>query len=238
MSKKLKNYPDPMQVVSKYGADSVRLFLVNSPVVRADNLRFREEGVREILTTVILKWINSLNFYLGQVELLHQASGEQFVYSHDAPKSTNVMDRWILASCQSLIRHVDQEMSAYRLYTVIPRLLDLVNDLTNWYIRFNRTRLKGAGGVEDAKAALNTLYETLFTLCLTMVSCLLVYNWRTLIISPLSPLSPPNTSTRPFAQHRRLPPTPQRMCALSTSCLSQKSGKNTTTPSWSAKSSA
>ncbi len=110
MSKKLKNYPDPMEVVSKYGADSVRLFLVNSPVVRADNLRFREEGVRDILTNVILKLINSLNFYLGQVELLAHA-GEKFVYDHDAPKSKNVMDRWILASCQTLIKHVDQEMA-------------------------------------------------------------------------------------------------------------------------------
>ena len=58
---------------------------------------------------------------------------------------------------------------AYRLYTVIPRLLDLISDLTNWYIRFNRTRLKGSGGVEDTRAALNSLYETLLTLCLTLV---------------------------------------------------------------------
>lgn len=111
MSKKLKNYPDPMEVVGKYGADCVRLFLVNSPVVRADNLRFREEGVREILTNVILKWINSLNFYLGQVQLFERATGEKFVYDHDAPKSENVMDRWILATLQTLIQHVDNEMA-------------------------------------------------------------------------------------------------------------------------------
>ncbi|RSH87434.1 isoleucine--tRNA ligase [Saitozyma podzolica] len=170
MSKKLKNYPDPMEVVSKYGADCVRLFLVNSPVVRGDNLRFREEGVKDILTNVILKWINSLNFYLGAVEMFDLAQGDKFVYDHDAPKSQNVMDRWILARCQTLIQHVTDEMAAYRLYTVIPRLLDLIADLTNWYIRFNRQRLKGSGGVEDTRAALNTLYEALHTLCLTMSS--------------------------------------------------------------------
>jgi isoleucyl-tRNA synthetase len=60
--------------------------------------------------------------------------------------------------------------SAYRLYTVIPRLLDLISDLTNWYIRFNRSRLKGSGGVEDTKAALHSLYEALFTLTLTLSS--------------------------------------------------------------------
>jgi len=80
------------------------------------------------------------------------------------------MDRWILARCQSLIRLVREEMAAYRLYTIIPRLLDLVDELTNWYIRFNRKRLKGEDRTEDTVAALNTLFETLFTLCRTMSS--------------------------------------------------------------------
>lgn len=111
MSKKLKNYPDPMDVVGKYGADCVRLFLVNSPIVRGDNLRFKEDGVRDVLNNVILKWINSLNFYLGQVELFDQETKTSFKYDHDAPKSKNVMDRWVLASCQSLIQLVDQEMA-------------------------------------------------------------------------------------------------------------------------------
>jgi len=84
--------------------------------------------------------------------------------------ANNVMDRWILARCQSLIRLVQTEMAAYRLYTVIPRLLDLIDELTNWYIRFNRKRLKGEDGEEDTIAALNTLFETLFTLCRTMSS--------------------------------------------------------------------
>lgn len=80
------------------------------------------------------------------------------------------MDRWILARCQSLIKLVRQEMAAYRLYTIVPRLLDLVDELTNWYIRFNRKRLKGEDGKEDTIKALNTLFETLFTLCRTMSS--------------------------------------------------------------------
>lgn len=111
MSKSLKNYPDPMDIVGKYGADCIRLFLVNSPIVRGDNLRFKEEGVRDVLNNVILKWINSLNFYLGQVELFDSETKTSFQYDHDAPKSTNVMDRWVLASCQSLIQQVDQEMA-------------------------------------------------------------------------------------------------------------------------------
>lgn len=147
------------------------MFLVNSPIVRGENLRFREEGVREVVSRVLLPWLNSFRFFLGQVALHRKASGLEFQYDPHAPVSNNVMDRWILARCQSLIQLVRQEMAAYRLYTIIPRLLDLVDELTNWYIRFNRRRLKGEDGKEDTQAAMNTLFETLFTLCRTTVSC-------------------------------------------------------------------
>ena len=170
MSKSLRNFPDPMNIVNTYGADATRTYLVNSPIVRGDNLRFREAGVRETVSRVLLPWLNAFRFFLGQVALLEKSTGHKFMYDAHAPVSNNVMDRWILARCQSLIALVKQEMAAYRLYTIIPRLLDLIDELTNWYIRFNRRRLKGEDGKEDTVAALNTLFETLFTLCRTMSS--------------------------------------------------------------------
>ncbi|KZT42443.1 hypothetical protein SISSUDRAFT_980077 [Sistotremastrum suecicum HHB10207 ss-3] len=170
MSKKLKNYPDPNLIIDRFGADATRMFLVNSPIVRGDNLRFREEGVREVISRVLLPWLNSFRFFMGQAALYKKETGKAFVYDAHAPKSLNVMDRWILARCQSLIRLVREEMAAYRLYTIVPRLLDLVDELTNWYIRFNRSRLKGQDGPEDALSSLNTLFEALFTLCRTMSS--------------------------------------------------------------------
>ncbi|KAG9018566.1 isoleucine--tRNA ligase [Tulasnella sp. 427] len=170
MSKSLKNYPDPNLIIDLYGADATRMYLVNSPIVRADNLRFREEGVREVISRVMLPWLSSYEFFLHQVALLKKDMNVDFVYDPHRPRSDNVMDRWILARCQSLISLVKQEMAAYRLYTIVPRLLDLVEELTNWYIRFNRKRLKGENGQEDTVSALNTLFETLFTLCRTMSS--------------------------------------------------------------------
>ncbi|KAJ2682155.1 isoleucine--tRNA ligase, partial [Coemansia spiralis] len=80
----------------------------------------------------------------------------------------NTMDRWMLASVQSLIQFVREQMAAYRLYTVVPRLLDMIDQLTNWYVRFNRRRLKGEDGAEDTTHALNTLFEVLLTLCRLM----------------------------------------------------------------------
>lgn len=165
MSKRLKNYPDPTIIMDRYGSDALRLYLINSPVVRAEPLRFKESGVKEIVAKVLLPLWNSYKFFEGQVALLKKVENIDYVFDPDAESSNeNVMDRWILASCQSLLMFVNDEMAAYRLYTVVPRLLGLIDNTTNWYIRFNRKRLKGELGIKDTKHALNTLFEVLYTL--------------------------------------------------------------------------
>lgn len=166
MSKRLKNYPDPVLIMNSYGSDALRLYLINSPVVRAEPLRFKEAGVKEIVSKVLLPLWNSYQFFDQQVALLKKVADIHFVFDPEAEKTNvNVMDRWILASCQSLLKFVNEEMAGYRLYTVVPRLLGLIDNTTNWYIRFNRRRLKGEYGVEDTTHALNTLFEVLYTLC-------------------------------------------------------------------------
>lgn len=165
MSKRLKNYPDPTTIIDQYGADALRLYMINSPVVRAETLRFKEAGVKEIVTKVLLPLWNSYKFFEGQVELLKKLENVDFVFDPKAEETnTNVMDRWILASTQSLLKYINEEMSAYRLYTVVPGLLNLIDETTNWYIRFNRKRLKGELGKDDTLHALNTLFDVLFTL--------------------------------------------------------------------------
>jgi isoleucyl-tRNA synthetase len=189
MSKSLKNFPDPMLVIDRYGSDALRLYLIDSPVVRGEPLRFSEAGVKQIVSGVLLPTWSSYNFFAQQAALLKKNTGINFVFDPEMQKSNeNVMDRWILAATQSLLQYVNQEMAGYRLYTVVPRLLKMVDDTTNWYIRFNRNRLKGqtsstkpaTNGVQangappetngdseelnDTLHALNTLYEVLYTL--------------------------------------------------------------------------
>ena len=72
MSKKKKNYPDPKLVVDKHGADALRLYLINSPVVRAENLRFKEEGVSDILKDVLIPWYNAYRFFVQNLERLQR----------------------------------------------------------------------------------------------------------------------------------------------------------------------
>lgn len=165
MSKRLKNYPDPSIIMEKYGADALRLYMINSPVVRAETLRFKESGVKEIVAKVLLPLWNSYKFFRDQVLLMKKVEDIDFQFDPKAEfGNENVMDRWILASCQSLLKFTNEEMAAYRLYTVVPKLLELIDNTTNWYIRFNRRRLKGEYGIENTQRALNTLFEVLYTL--------------------------------------------------------------------------
>lgn len=62
MSKRLHNYPDPQAVINTYGADAIRLYLINSPVVRAEPLRFKESGVHGVLKEVFIPWFNAYRF--------------------------------------------------------------------------------------------------------------------------------------------------------------------------------
>ncbi|XP_028681086.2 isoleucine--tRNA ligase, cytoplasmic [Erpetoichthys calabaricus] len=169
MSKRKKNYPDPMQIVQNYGADALRLYLINSPVVRAENLRFKEEGVRDVLKDVFLPWYNAYRFLIQNIIRLEKDEGVQFLYNEsNARDSDNIMDKWILSFTQSLIQFFKAEMNAYRLYTVVPRLVKFVDMLTNWYVRTNRRRLKGESGREDCIAAVETLFSVLFSMCRLM----------------------------------------------------------------------
>jgi isoleucyl-tRNA synthetase len=164
MSKSKKNYPDPMVVVNKYGADAVRLYLINSPVVKAETLKFKEEGVKDVLKDVFLPWFNAYRFLVQNIDSYNSGRNENFCWDSKSSygDSSNVMDRWIISFTQSLLLFVKKEMEAYRLYTVLPRLMKFIDNLTNWYVRTNRKRLKGEGVEDnDCKMAITTLFSVL-----------------------------------------------------------------------------
>jgi isoleucyl-tRNA synthetase len=110
MSKRLKNYPDPTLIIDKYGSDALRLYLLNSPVVRALTLRFKESGVKEIVAKVLLPLWNSYNFFDQQAQLLKKLEGIDYEFLPEMGGSSNFMDKWILANCQSYLKFVDEEM--------------------------------------------------------------------------------------------------------------------------------
>ncbi|CAA2997309.1 isoleucine--tRNA ligase, cytoplasmic-like [Olea europaea var. sylvestris] len=170
MSKRLKNYPPPSEVINDYGADALRLYIINSPVVRAEPLRFKKDGVYGVVKDVFLPWYNAYRFLVQNARRLEVDGLAPFIpIDHNIlQKSSNVLDQWINSATQSLVHFVRQEMDAYRLYTVVPYLLKFLDNLTNIYVRFNRKRLKGRTGEEDCRTALSTLYHVLLTACKAM----------------------------------------------------------------------
>jgi isoleucyl-tRNA synthetase len=163
MSKRLKNYPDPMHVLEKYGADALRIYLIDSPVVRAEPLTFEENGVREVVRTVLNPLKNAWSFFVQYANI----DGWDPSAARPAVSERSELDQWILSVLQSLIRDVNSEMEGYYLYKVVNPLLGFIDDLTNWYIRRSRRRFwrsaDDAEGEQDKAAAYATLYEVLVT---------------------------------------------------------------------------
>lgn len=129
MSKRLKNYPDPTHIFRNYGADSLRMYLISSPVVKAENLKFSERGVKEILKTLIIPWYNSLGFCLEAME--SPSNGESLP-----------MDGWIEASFSTFVASIVADMRKYELSRVLNLALRFVDDLSNWYIRIHRKEIR------------------------------------------------------------------------------------------------
>lgn len=157
MSKSKRNYPDPNEVLERHGADALRLYLIDSPVVRAQELKFSEKGVRDIVRRILLRWWNAYSFFVSYASL------DGFAPQGDARKSENVLDRWVLSRLNTLIATTNREMEAYRLYNVVPALLSFIEGLTNTYIRFNRRHFWAEGMPEDKRLAFETLHEVLLT---------------------------------------------------------------------------
>lgn len=148
MSKRHKNYTPPEELLDKMGADSVRLYMLNSPILKAGDLCFSDQGVRDTTRAVILPLWNAYSFLATYAE----ADGwkpEGSLALGIPPVVNNEMDRWIVSRLQTLIGGVHQEMEHYRLYNVVPKVLDFIEDLTNWYIRLSRKRFWGTSQNPD-----------------------------------------------------------------------------------------
>jgi isoleucyl-tRNA synthetase len=176
MSKSLKNYPDPLVLMQSTGADALRAYLINSPVVRAEPLRFSETGVREVVRTVMLPLWNAYSFFTTYAAA--DGLGAADLAGAPAPAERPEIDRWILSVLQSLVSKVNREMEGYYLYDVVPPLIAFVDDLTNWYIRRSRRRFwrqRNAGSPQvqrDTLAAFATLYEVLVAFAKVMAPVL------------------------------------------------------------------
>ena len=163
MSKRKKNYPDPNDVMEKYGADALRLFLMGSPVVRGENLKFSEDGVCDVLRSVIIPIWNVYSFFVTYANVDEWQAEEL-----NAPENpSNPLDKWILSSLAQMVDEITENMDKYQLQPAANRFEKFVSDLTNWYIRRSRRRFWKSQNDTDKGEAYQTLHYVLVTFCKT-----------------------------------------------------------------------
>ena len=150
MSKRLKNYPDPLVLIEKYGSDALRAYLTASPVMLAENLNFSEKGVQESLRKNIMVLWNVYKFY----EMF--AEGQEAVDA--SATSQNVLDQWIIAKLNLLIKEATEAMEAYNLPKAVRPLTEFIDELSTWYLRRSRDRFKSEDETDKKQALATTRY--------------------------------------------------------------------------------
>jgi len=147
---------------------------MNSPLVKAESLNFKEDGLTAVVKDIFIPWYNLCRLLLQEINRYEGLVSKNFVYDENMFKDngfefTNLTDKWILARTQSIINFVHQEFENYRLYTVLDKQLKYLDNLANWYVKLNKGRFKGENGPEDANVSLNVFFYCFFS-CITVMA--------------------------------------------------------------------
>lgn len=154
LSKSKQNYTDPWIIIEQHGIDALRYYLMTSVVMQAENLSFNDKEVKDIYNKVINILWNVVTFYQMYADQMIEGSGK---------KSTNVLDQWILAKLQVLVKDVTENMDRYDTVKAGRPIKEFIDELSTWYLRRSRDRFKGDDEI-DKQFALATLREVLLTL--------------------------------------------------------------------------
>jgi isoleucyl-tRNA synthetase len=163
MSKSLRNYPDPMELVDRVGADAIRYYMMSAPIIRGEDLNFSEKEVTEQQR----KNIGRLHNVLAMYEMYADGAKADST-------SSNVLDRWMVTRLNQVIGEVTDGYTKYELDKATRPIADLIDDLSVWYLRRSRERLK-SDDVTDKALALGTLRYVLRELAKVMAPAMPFY---------------------------------------------------------------
>ncbi len=160
MSKSARNYTDPNDVIESFGADALRLFMMHSTVVRGEDLKYDDDGVRDVLKSVIIPLWNAYSFFVTYANI-------DGITPTGAPSDPgNPLDRWILSETERLVADVTLHLDGYELQKAIDPILNFIDLLNNWYIRRSRRRFWRSVNDSDKRQAYETLHSALMRLVL------------------------------------------------------------------------
>lgn len=167
MSKNYKNYPDPREVIEKYGGDALRLYLLGSPITKGEDINISEQEYRDQLRKCIIPLLNIWNFY----EMYAEVDGyEKFKIQNvkgkndPSPKGhgiqcDNVLDKWLLSKLHTTVEAVTDALEKYDTVVTVALITGFVDDWSKWHVRRSRDRVGSGELTDDARAYYDTMSE-------------------------------------------------------------------------------
>ena len=157
-SKKNKNYVDSAKLIDKYGSDVLRLYLLGSQLMSGDSLKFNAQVLEKQIYPKINQLMNAVKFFkeheLGRNDKVD-------VNIDNCNKTVDILDIWIISKINNLYDTIKKLMINYDVRQCVKLILDFIDELTNWYIKLNRDRIKGNNGRDDRIISLSVLYYVL-----------------------------------------------------------------------------
>lgn len=158
LSKSLKNYTDPMELVEKYGADAFRYYLMSSQVTQGEGVNFNDKELEDIYKKCISR--------LENVVMLYEMNREEII--KPLTSSDDVLDKWMISRIHQLVEESTRGYDNYLLDDATRGIAGIIDDLSVWYTRRSRGRIKGDEGIASKIKAMETLTYTLITLAKVM----------------------------------------------------------------------
>ena len=169
ISKRHGNFKDPREIIEQYSSDAVRMYLLGSPAVQADNVKFDEDNIKKIVKPKLIQWQNGIRFFIE-----HYLAFTKFnnVLDKNLYKSTdNIFDQWILMRINNLIQTMDENLSKFLVNQNVQPIYNFIEDFTNWYLKLNRNRIKGICGNDEWNMSLSVTSHVI----LNAIKCMVPY---------------------------------------------------------------
>ena len=180
LSKRKKNYAPMDEIFDQFGVDTLRFFMASSPIVNGEDVRFSVDYLRDVQRKVFMTLYNTYSFYKLYADVDHWKLTQPLV----EPESSNVLDRWMLSRLNSAIQEVTKAMDDYHLDKATRPISDLLDDISNWFVRRSRRRFWKSEDDADKQQAYSTLNFVLLRLCQLMAPFspfLTDFIWRELV---------------------------------------------------------
>ena len=160
MSKNYNNYPDPKEVMAKYGGDALRLYLLSSPIMKGEDVNFSNEGIPEATRGFILILWNCYKYFVDYANTFSWDCNSKA--AKEARENISILDKWVLARLTELVLELKKSYESYDTSTIVKLLREfVVNDLSTWYIRRSRDRISSTEDEKDRNTALSVLFGVL-----------------------------------------------------------------------------